>query len=135
MNILVTLAGWLSPIIYLAGAVGSFRAYGRSRRLGYLLLLIYFLLAFGALTVGTKVYGIYQDKTLTPTVQERINKAYREAIDGSGYVPYADTATVSIPLGNIILVLGVWLLSGKETRRSPEPTSAGDVATRAAPEK
>jgi hypothetical protein len=114
MNILVTLAGWLNPLIYLAGIAAAFRGYARSKKAGYLLLLIFFLLAFGALTVGTRVYGLYQDKTLTSTVQDRINKAYREAVAGSGYVPYADTRTVAIPLANLLLLTGVWLLGGKE---------------------
>jgi len=118
MELLVHIAKLFYPLVLFLGLIAAILGFVRSKKPGYVVVATYFLLAFLSLTVGPRLYKLYGDKTITPDTQKRINeateKAYREAIVGSNYIPYADTANIALPLGNLLLVFGIWLLAKKE---------------------
>jgi hypothetical protein len=109
----------LTPVLFVIGLAVSLLAYRKRRQLGFFILAMYFLLAFGSLTLFPWINRTFfrRRQELPPKVAQEF---YREmdALEKKYYPngsPYP-SSSINFPLGNILLVIGVWALAKKEVR-------------------
>jgi hypothetical protein len=127
----ITTIKWLNPAILLAGLGIATWAFYRCRKWGYLLLAFYFALAAFELLAMPAIYA-HRQPSLSEQTEQKIAVATQEAIhkilveEGLSYPPR--TRNISFPLGQILLVGGLWLLARRETPRpnaAPMPSEKG----------
>ena len=120
---------WLNPLVYLVGvAVGAW-AYRLSRKLGYLFVTAYFLLALCSVFIGpalnrmiATLWDTQRQSELSPQAHEQFIKEY-SALLQKYYPPGSSapgTININFPFGPIILVSGLWMLAKRESRRITE---------------
>lgn len=119
----------LTLFVYIVGvAVGAW-AYWRSRKAGYLLVTTYFLLAVGGALLVPALnrmiesrWGTQRQSEISPQAHEQFVKEYAALLQK--YYPPGNAAPATINIkfsfGPIILVVGVWMLARRESRRISE---------------
>ncbi len=125
------IVGWLNPAILLVGLGITAWAFIRCRKWGYLVLAIYFTLAVAEPHI-MRAINAHRGPDLSAQTEEKIAEATQEAIhkvlaeEGLSYRPVR--LNINFPLGQILIVTGLWLLARRETPRAvsdSEPTSKG----------
>jgi len=114
---------WLEPLTFAVGAVVGFWAFRRCRKIGYLVVAIYFCLVLFALLALPRIKAELRTRA-TPTqseeTQRKIATAINEAVDRvlkeEGTLPPAAPRELRLPFGPLFLVLGIWLLARREPR-------------------
>ena len=114
---------WLEPLTFALGAFVGFWAFQRCRKIGYLVVAIYFCLAVFSLLALPRIKAelrARQTPTHSEATQRKIEAAVSEAIDRvmreEGTQPGAAERSIRFPFGPLVLVLGVWLLARREPR-------------------
>ncbi len=120
---------WLNPIVYFVGLCISVWAFRRCRKWGYLVVASYFALAVFWLVAWPPIdraVRAHRPPDISAQTQQKIDAAVREAIHKvlveEGHpegIP--GRLNVRIPLGPILLVVGLWLVARREAHR---PNSA-----------
>jgi hypothetical protein len=122
---LVDAVEWLNPAVCVVGLGIAVWAFLRCRKWGYLVVTIYFALSVFTLLAmpsinrvirahGAPDYSAQTQQKIDAAVQEAIHKVLVE--DGHPYgIP--KKRTIRFPFGPILLVVGLWLLARRETRR------------------
>jgi hypothetical protein len=132
-NIGLKVSHWLNPVVHLVGLALCIWAYRSSRKAGYLLVALYFLLAVCSLTlvpaVNRAIAARQPERRLAQEVEHQYIQelgALSEKYYPSG--PPPGRINIPFPLGPIILVLGVWVLAKREPQREAEPIAGGNAA-------
>jgi len=116
---------WLEPLTFALGAVVGLRAFRRCRKIGYLIVAIYFCLAVFSLLALPRIKAemrARQTPTQSEETQRKIAAAVSEAMErvmseqGGSFQTAPMERSVRFPLGPLVLVLGVWLLARREPR-------------------
>lgn len=123
MHYLFQALDWLEPLTFALGAGVAFWAFRRCRKVGYLLVALYFCLAVFSLVALPRIKAELHARR-TPIQSEetqwKINAAVSEAIERvmreESAQPGAVERDIRFPLGPLLLVLGVWLLARREAR-------------------
>jgi hypothetical protein len=113
---------WLNPVVYLVGLVVAVWAFRRCRKLGYLVVAVYFALsAFTLLAMPSinRAIRAHRPPDYSAQTQQKIDAAVQDAIHkvlAEEGRPYGVPAkrTVRFPFGPIVLVAGLWLLAKRE---------------------
>ena len=123
MHYILQAVDWLEPLTYAVGAVTGFWAFRRCRKIGYLVVAIYFCLAVFSLLALPRIKAelrARQTPKQSEEAQRKIDAAVSEAIDRvmreQGSQPVAVERSIRFPFGPLLLVLGVWLLARREPR-------------------
>ena len=123
MHYILQAVDWLEPLTFAVGAVTGFWAFRRCRKIGYLVVAIYFCLAVFSLLALPRIKAelrARQTPKQSEEAQRKIDAAVSEAIDrvmrGQGSQPVAVERSIRFPFGPLLLVLGVWLLARREPR-------------------
>jgi len=123
-----TLLGWINPVVHLAGLVVAVWAYSVSRKRGYILIALYFLLAVISLTVIPAINGARRRHWQAEhSVQTQADEAYfREMRLLDQKYPHIHApmvANIPIPLGAAILVVGLWVLASEMRKKADKPNA------------
>ncbi|MGD1087001.1 MAG: hypothetical protein ABSA47_19880 [Verrucomicrobiota bacterium] len=133
-NLIIKAAQSLSLFVYIVGLAVAAWAYWRSRKIGYLLVTAYFLVAvFNTFLVpalnrmiATR-WDAQRKSELSPQAHEEFMKEYSALLQK--YYPPGNatpgTINIKLPISQIILVVGVWMLARRETGRIAEKEGAG----------
>ena len=116
---------WLNPLVHVAGLAISVWAWRATRKTGYIVVALYFVLALlgksfpGVLRV---VSGAPNAPALTTQQQQEYTREMT-AVD-KRYFPsgHPVAQTVVFPLGPIVLVAGLWMLAKRDTKQQAQPT-------------
>jgi len=132
---------WPEPLTYATGAGVGFWAFRLSRKVGYLLVASYFCVVVFSLLALPRIKAELDARrapTQSEETQRKISAAVSEAVDGvlnkEGVQPGAGERNIHIPLGPLLLVIGVWLLTRGEARPGGREVVSGtpkDEATTA----
>jgi hypothetical protein len=128
---------WLNPMVYLIGLALGTWAYWVSRKIGYLLVTAYFLLAVCSVFIAPAInrmtaarWDTQRESQLSPQAHEQFIKEHSALVQK--YYPPGNsepaTSKIRFPFGSIILVSGLWMLGKRESRRDAEqadPASLG----------
>ena len=121
---------WLNPLVHVAGLAISVWAWRATRKTGYIVVALYFVLALLGKSfpaVLRVVSGAPQTQALTAQQQQEYTREMT-AVD-KRYFPsgHPVAQTVVFPLGPIVLVAGLWVLAKRDVKRrkQPAPTAAG----------
>ena len=111
---------WLDPVVCVLGLGIAVLAFLRSRKRGYLMVALYFWLAVFSLTPLNRAWRAHHTPDLSVQTREKINEAVKQATDRvleqEGH-PAPASERVNFPLGQIVLVFGLWLVARREPRR------------------
>lgn len=125
MHYILQALDWLEPLTFALGAFVGFWAFRRCRKIGYLVVAVYFCLAVFSLLALPRIKAemrARQTLTQSEETQRKINAAVKEAIDRvmreEGAQPGAVERDIRFPLSPLVLVLGVWFLARRESRVS-----------------
>jgi hypothetical protein len=122
---------WLHPLIYIAGLAVGVWAFWKSRKVGYLLVAICFLLVLSSRFIVPVVNRAIATRwpaqsELSPEAQQQ----YMQEMTALNQKYYPSGSVMSLkltlPLDQIILVLGLWILAKHESRRITEPDGPGN---------
>ena len=113
---------WLKPIVLIVGLVIAIWAFRRCRKWGYLLVGFHFAsYAFMLLAMPSinRAIAAHRAPDYDAQVEKKINAAIREAVDkvlAEEGRPYGVPARrkLHFPMGEMILVAGLWLLAKRE---------------------
>jgi hypothetical protein len=120
---------WLHPMIYIAGFTVGVWAFWKSRKVGYLLVAICFLLVLSSRFIVPVVNRAISTRwPAQPELSPEVEQEYMQemmALDEK-YFPSGRVMSrkLTLPLDQIILVLGLWMLAKHESRRITEPCAA-----------
>ena len=122
MHYFLRMIDWLNPLAHIVGLTVAIWAFRRSLKRGYLVVGVYFALAVFSLLVTPKINRSIAERrspNLSEQTQERMHKAILETMERvqkeEGQIPIrAATRKVKIPLGPILLVVGLWLIARRE---------------------
>lgn len=120
MNALYFILDWTTPIVHGIGVAVAAWAYRLTRKTGYLLIIVHF--AFALMVAVTAPYLRARSAKYSPyseDIQQRLDEA-TEDILGEAVHTEILPVTYSFPLGNIILVTGLFLLIRNEKRRNAD---------------
>jgi membrane protein YdbS with pleckstrin-like domain len=127
-----TLLSSINPVVHIVGLAIAVWAYVVTRRRGYILVTLYFLLAAISLTVIPAInrarYRRWQaEHSATSEAQEAYIREMK-ILEQKYPPPYAgfQKANIPIPLGAAILVAGIWVLASDS--RKAEPSAGGNAA-------
>ena len=121
----------LNPLLHVAGLAISVWAWRATRKTGYILVALYFVLVL----LGKGLLGVLRVTSGSPnapalTAQQQ--QAYTQeltAVDKRYYpVGHSVTQTVVFPLGSIVLVAGLWILAKRDVKQTVQQTTAGQAA-------
>ncbi|MFT4691710.1 MAG: hypothetical protein ACI9OD_003936 [Limisphaerales bacterium] len=123
MHYILQALDWLEPLTFALGAVVGFWAFRRCRRVGYLVIAIYFCLAVFSLLALPRIKAELRARQ-TPTqsaetqrkISAAVSEAYNRVMREEGAQLSFDAREIRFPFGPLILVLGVWLLARREPR-------------------
>ena len=119
---------WLNPLVAIIGLCIALRAFLRSRKCGYLVVAVYFLLTVFTLLAMPSInraMRAHRAPEVSAQTQQTIDAADKQAGDQT-IVP-ADHPVVTakrhvrFPFGQIILVIGLWLLARHEPKSPAKP--------------
>jgi hypothetical protein len=125
MHYILQALDWLEPLTFAFGAVIGFWAFRRCRKVGYLIVAVYFCLAVFSLLVSPRIKAeMYARRTPTRSeeAQRKMDAAISEAMErvmreqGESFQPEPMERSIRFPFGPLVLVLGVWLLARREPR-------------------
>lgn len=125
MHYLLQSLDWLEPLTFALGAVVGFWAFRRCRKVGYLILTVYFCLAVFSLVALPRIKAEMRARkapTQSEATQQKIAVAVSEAMErvmkeqGEDFRPGPMERSIRFPFGPLALVLGVWLLARREPR-------------------
>src|SRR5688572_11072286 len=122
MHYMLQALDWLKPLALTLGAVIGISAFRRCRKVGYLVVAIYFCLAVFSLLALPRIKAELRARQAPQSEETRrkIDAAVSEAIDRvsreEGAQPGAVEHDIRFPLGPLFLVFGVWLLARREPR-------------------
>lgn len=132
MHYLLQALDWLESLTFAVGAGVGFWAFRRCRKIGYLIVTVYFCLAVFSLIALPRIKAEWrarQAPTVTEETQRKISAAIKEAVERvmreEGAPPGAAERGIRFPLGPLLLVLGVWLLARREPRVSGSNGASG----------
>ena len=125
---------WLNTLVYLFGLGIALWAFRRCRRLGYLVVAVYFAFCvFSLLAMPSinRMIRAHQAPDYDAQTQQKIDAAVQQAVDkvlAEAGRPHGVPAkrTVHFPFGPILLVFGLWCLARGETHR---PTCAAPISS------
>lgn len=124
-------SGWLDPVVHVMGLVLMAWAFWRSGKRGYLVVGCYFLFVlFGPLVMRAvkEVIDKRSGPNLSAQTQAKIEVAVQQAIDRvleeGGHPPTPAQINVTIPVGPMLLVGGLWLIVKREARRDRDQPTA-----------
>src|ERR1035441_2047007 len=118
------IARWFDALFQVLGLSISCWAYRVSRKVGYLIVAVYFFVATCSLTVIPKIRRVIYERQHPPTeLSEEMNEKYAielTALSHKYYPSHPPSAwlSISFPLGSILLVMGIWVLARQEPERS-----------------
>lgn len=120
---------WMWPVLYMIGLITSAQAWRWSRKGAYWFFMVYFALAFYCATAAPYVNDWIQHKIerkVDPVVIEKRRQMQEEisAIQNKYELPPEMVAAViTLPVGQILLVAGLWFLARKEmsTEQAKDP--------------
>lgn len=122
------------------GAGVGFWAFRRCRKVGYLLVALYFCFAVFSMVALPRIKAELRARhapTLSEATEQKINAAVREAIDRvmseEGAQPRVAERNIRFPLGPLLLILGVWMLARRETRTDRDNVIGGTPKDEATP--
>lgn len=115
---------WLKPIVLIGGLMVAIWAFRRCRKSGYLLIAMYFaiytftLLAMPAINRAIQArqapdYDAQTQQKIDAAINEAVQKVLSEEERPHG-LPMR--RTLHLPIGETILVVGLWLLARREQR-------------------
>ena len=118
----VKAVNWLNPLLGIAGLGVSVWAFWLSRKLGYLLVAICFLLTLGGQFVLPAINRAIATRwPAQPEIAPEIEQQYMQELVSLNekYYPTGRTGTLTLklPLDQIVLVFGLWLLAKHESKR------------------
>jgi hypothetical protein len=123
MHYLLQALDWLELLTFIVGTGVGFRAFRRCRKMGYLVVALYFCLCVFSMLALPRIKDALrarQAPTVTEETHRKISAAIDEAVERvrreDGLPPEHGEWTIRFPLGPLLLVLGVWLLARKELR-------------------
>ena len=123
MHYILQALDWLEPLTFALGTVVGFWTFRRCRKVGYLVVAIYFCLAVFSLLALPRIKAelrARQTPTQSEETQRKVSAAVSEAVDRvmreEGAQPGAAERHIRFPFGPLVLVLGVWLLARREPR-------------------
>lgn len=120
MNAIYMVLDWITPIANAIGAAVALWAYRKSRKLGYSLIAAYFLLAvLVAVTAPILRARSAKYSPYPAEVQEQLSNATEEILGGEIHTEILPV-TYYFPIGNIILVAGLFLLARNEKNKKAE---------------
>ncbi len=139
--ILIKLIDALWPVTYLAGLLVTIAYFRKHGRPVFVLLLVYFALGVYSHTLARHVDRFFMSRSVTAITQEQLDKyeAYQKEqedlyIKHFGIAP-GHTATavkrIQFPLGQILLVVTLFLLGRRMKQRTPNQNLEDIVANRA----
>ena len=123
---------WMEPLAIALGAGVGFWAFRRCRKVGYLLVALYFCLAVFSMVALPRIKAELRARhtpTLSEAIEQKLNAAMREARErvlreeGESFQPQPIERSIRFPFGPLVLVLGVWLLARREPRVSTGPST------------
>jgi hypothetical protein len=119
---------WLNPLVHVAGLAISVWAWRATRKTGYIVVALYFVLAL----LGKSFPAVLRVVTgqpkgqaaLTPQQQQEYTREMM-ALDKK-YFPagHPVAQTVVFPLGPIVLVAGLWVLAKHDTKKQAQQTTS-----------
>ena len=125
MRYILQALDWLEPLTFALGAVVGFWGFRRCRKIGYLIVAVYFCLGLFSLLAMPRINAELRARR-TPTqsdeTQRKIDAAMSEAMErvmreeGESFQPPPMERSIRFPFGPLVLVLGVWLLARREPR-------------------
>ncbi len=121
MNAIYIILDWMTPIVNGIGVGVATWAYRMTRKNGYLLIAVYFSLALiVAVTAPYLRARSAKYSPLSEDVQQRLYEATEEILGEAVHTAILPV-TYYFPLGNIILVTGLFLLARNEKKKNAEP--------------
>ena len=130
------LVGGLWPLVLLLGLVLCVWTYRRCRKPGYLIVAAYFLLGLCQVLIGSAINRTIRDyqhaKEPDYVLSSEDQKRYVQELDALNekYFPYTKArlaqANLRFPFGPIILVVGLWFVARRESKRITELDGAGN---------
>jgi hypothetical protein len=118
---------WVEPVAYLVGLVVTVLAYRHSRKGGYLIVGVHFIVAASMLTLVPVVKRAMHrhwdtQHELSPEARAQFAREY-EALYEKYYpaTPRYATSKIAFPLGPVLLVAGVFVLARRDMKSSAEP--------------
>lgn len=122
--------GWLDPFVHVLGLVLMAWAFWRSGKRGYLVVGCYFLLVLLsplAMPVVREAIDRWSGPNLSAHTQAKMDAAIRQAVDRvlaeAGHSVMTAQSNVTIPVGPMLLVGGLWLVARREARRDREESA------------
>jgi hypothetical protein len=118
---------WLNPLAHVVGLAISIWAWRVTRKTGYIVVGLYFVLALLGKTFPG-VLRVVSGSTKAPALTAAQTQEYtREmtAVDKRYYPAGHPVAqTVVFPLGPIVLVAGLWILAKRDTQQQTQQTAS-----------
>ena len=112
---------WLNPIIPLVGLIIAISAFKKCSKKGYLIIATYYALAVFSLLAMPKINRVIaQSKKpdLNAELREEMNQeiltTYERYYGEKGLPPKTHIRHIQFPLGQIILLAGLWMIANKE---------------------
>lgn len=135
--IVVKYGAWLHALVHVVGLAVCVRAFQRCRKPGWIVLAAFFLLAAGGLLLGPFLTDALAGRSHTqPQLLREEEQRYQQelaALHQKYYPSATNTAAASprqvfilLPLGPLILVVGVWLMARNDCKHS-RATIASDI--------
>ena len=124
---------WLNPITHVVGLAIAIWAWYVTRKTGYIVIALFFLLVvLGKSSPGVVrvVYG--PSKAQLPNPQQAQEYTQQATALDKRYFPagHPQLQSIPFPLGPIVLVAGLWVLVKRDMKRQgPQPTPAADPSS------
>ncbi len=124
---------WLNPLLHVAGLAISVWAWRATRKTGYIVVALYFVLALLGKSTPAVLRVVSGPPNAPALTTQQTQEYTREmtAVD-KRYFPagHPVAQTVVFPLGAIVLVAGLWVLAKRDTKqRAQQTTSAADTSS------
>ena len=134
--IISTALAWSWPILYVIGILISTRALRQSGHKAYCLFIAYFILAFYSVTIAPLMHerfinrgtATFEDATLDQGIQ--LQEEMSEVLQSHELPTDHTVALVSLPLGQLLLVAGLWLITKRIKPREHSPPDGRGEAPR-----
>ncbi|HUI07330.1 MAG TPA: hypothetical protein VL486_10040 [Verrucomicrobiae bacterium] len=121
----------LNPLIYVAGLAISIWAWRATRKTGYIIVALYFVLAvLGKSFLPFLRVTSDSPRTVALTPQQQQEYTREMTATDKRYFPagHPVTRTVVFPLGSLVLVAGLWVLAKRDVKHHAELTTSTTAA-------
>ena len=125
----------LASILYIVGLVIAVQGWRWSKKRGYCLFIVYFALALYSATAAPRVNRWIKhrfERKPDPVIAEKkieMQQELQKVRDRYDLPPEALVTTIRFPLGQLLLVLGLWMIAGKERAPNQAIEAIGDPAS------